>query len=58
VAGPESGEDAAPVGTVYVAVADAEKTVAVHRQFLGDRARIRSFTTQMAIDCLRRRLMA
>jgi len=31
---PESGEDAAPVGTVYVALADPEKTVAVHRQFL------------------------
>ena len=57
VAGPESGEDAAPVGTVFVALADAEKTVAVHRQFLGDRARIRTFTTQMALDLLRRRLM-
>ena len=57
VAGPESGEDAAPVGTVYVALADPEKTVAVHRQFLGDRTRIRVFTTQMALDVLRRRLM-
>jgi len=57
VAGPESGEDAAPVGTVYVALADPEKTVAVHRQFLGDRTRIRMFTTQMALDVLRRRLM-
>jgi len=58
VAGPGSGDDAAPVGTVYAAVADAEKAVAFHRQFLGDRARIRAFTTQMALDCLRRRLMA
>jgi len=57
LAGPESGEDAAPVGTVYVALADPEKTVAVHRQFLGDRTRIRMFTTQMALDVLRRRLM-
>jgi nicotinamide-nucleotide amidase len=57
VAGPESGEDAAPVGTVYVALADPEKTVAVHRQFLGDRTRIRMFTAQMALDVLRRRLM-
>jgi nicotinamide-nucleotide amidase len=57
VAGPELGEDAAPVGTVYVAVADPEKSVAVHRQFLGDRTRIRQFTTQMALDVLRRRLM-
>jgi nicotinamide-nucleotide amidase len=58
VAGPDSGSDAAPVGTVYVALADPEKTVAFHRQFLGDRARIRVFTTQMALDILRRRLMA
>ena len=57
LAGPESGEDAAPVGTVYVALADPEKTVAVHRQFLGDRTRIRMFTAQMALDVLRRRLM-
>jgi len=57
VAGPDSGDDTTPVGTVYVAVADPEKTVAVHRQFLGDRARIRVFTTQMALDVLRRRLM-
>jgi len=57
VAGPDSGEEAAPVGTVYVALADPEKTVAFHRQFIGDRARIRVFTTQMALDVLRRRLI-
>jgi len=57
VAGPESGEDTVPVGTVYVAVADPEKTVSFHRQFIGDRPRIRVFTTQMALDLLRRRLM-
>ncbi|MGA2039692.1 MAG: competence/damage-inducible protein A [Bryobacteraceae bacterium] len=58
VAGPDSGVDAAPVGTVYIALADPEKTVAVHRQFLGDRTRIRQFTTQMALDVLRRRLIS
>jgi len=57
VAGPDAGEDAAPVGTVYVALADPEKTIAFHRQFIGDRTRIRVFTTQMALDVLRRRLM-
>jgi nicotinamide mononucleotide (NMN) deamidase PncC len=41
-----------------VGLADAEKAVSFHRQFLGDRQRIRAFTTQMALDCLRRRLMA
>jgi nicotinamide-nucleotide amidase len=58
VAGPESAGDEAPAGTVYVGLADADKTVSFHRQFLGDRARIRAFTTQMALDVLRRRLMA
>ncbi|MGB7760278.1 MAG: competence/damage-inducible protein A [Bryobacteraceae bacterium] len=57
MAGPESDEHAAPVGTVYIALTDPEKTVALHRQFLGDRTRIRQFTTQMALDVLRRRLM-
>ena len=57
VAGPDSGGEAAPVGTVYVALADPEKTIALHRQFIGDRTRIRHFTTQMALDILRRRLM-
>jgi nicotinamide-nucleotide amidase len=58
VAGPESAGDEAPAGTVYVGLADADKTVSFQRQFLGDRARIRAFTTQMALDVLRRRLMA
>ena len=57
-AGPDSGSEAVPVGTVYVAVADAVGTHVAHRQFLGDRQRIRIFTTQMALDLLRRRMMA
>jgi nicotinamide-nucleotide amidase len=56
VAGPEAGGKSAPVGLVYVAVADAEKVSTVERQFIGDRARIRMFTTQMALDILRRRI--
>jgi nicotinamide-nucleotide amidase len=57
VAGPETPGDRAPVGTVYVGLADAEKAVSFHRQFLGDRPRIRAFTAQMAIDLLRRKLL-
>jgi len=57
VAGPETGEERVPKGTVYVALAGPEKTAAIHRQFIGDRTRIRVFTTQMAFDILRRRLM-
>jgi nicotinamide-nucleotide amidase len=53
-AGPEAKENV-PVGTVYVALADAAGCQVVHRQFLGDRARIRVFATQMALDLLRRK---
>ena len=56
VAGPGGGTEEKPVGTVYVSVADAAGTRTLHRRFLGDRARIRVFTTQMALDLLRRRL--
>lgn len=58
VAGPDSGSESAPVGTVYVGIADAAGTQVTHRQFLGDRQRIRVFTTQMALDLLRRRIMS
>jgi nicotinamide mononucleotide (NMN) deamidase PncC len=42
---------------VYVAVADSGGVQVAHRRFLGDRARIRAFTAQMALDTLRRRLI-
>jgi nicotinamide-nucleotide amidase len=53
-AGPEPGENV-PVGTVYVGLADAAGCQVAHRVFLGDRARIRVFSTQMALDMLRRK---
>jgi nicotinamide-nucleotide amidase len=55
-AGPDSADEKAPVGTMYTAIADAAGTQVVHRQFLGDRQRVRTFATQMALDLLRRRL--
>jgi nicotinamide-nucleotide amidase len=55
-AGPEPGTDKVPKGTVYVGIADASGSHVVHRQFLGDRQRIRIFTCQMALDILRRRI--
>lgn len=58
VAGPDAGGEDAPVGTVYVGIADAAGTHVVHRQFIGDRTRIRVFTCQMALDVLRRRMTA
>ena len=56
-AGPGSGGETAPVGTVYAGLADAAGCRVVHRQFLGDRAHIRSYATQMALDMLRRKLI-
>jgi nicotinamide-nucleotide amidase len=56
VAGPASADEKVPVGTMYTAIADAAGTLVVHRQFLGDRQRIRTFVTQMALDLLRRRI--
>jgi nicotinamide-nucleotide amidase len=53
-AGPELVEKV-PVGTVYVGLADAAGCQVVHRVFLGDRARIRVFATQMALDMLRKK---
>jgi nicotinamide-nucleotide amidase len=56
-AGPTTDGDDAPVGMVYVALADAAGTVTVHRQFNADRERVRQFSGQMALDLLRRRLL-
>jgi nicotinamide-nucleotide amidase len=55
VAGPDSGGEKAPVGAIYVALADAAGCQVLHRQFIGDRTRIRQFATQMALDMLRRK---
>ena len=55
-AGPDSGNPNVPVGTMYTAVADEAGTLVIHRQFLGDRQRVRAFVTQMAMDLLRRRI--
>jgi nicotinamide-nucleotide amidase len=56
VAGPDGGTEKKPVGTVYVGLADAAGCQVLHRQFFGDRTRIRQFSTQMALDMLRRRI--
>jgi len=56
VAGPDAGGEKAPVGTMYVALADGAGCNVLHRQFFGDRTRIRQFASQMALDMLRRKL--
>ena len=55
-AGPESASGA-PVGTVILAVAGPDRTMEVRRlQLPGDRARVRTFAAQAALDFLRRQL--
>jgi nicotinamide-nucleotide amidase len=55
-AGPTADEGDAPVGQVYVALADAGSVQVAERQFLGDRPRIRAFTGQMALYLLRKHI--
>jgi len=58
-AGPTTDGEQAPLGTMYVGLALPSGTVtSTHRQFLGDRARIRAFAGQLALDFLRRSLPA
>jgi nicotinamide-nucleotide amidase len=56
IAGPTGGTEAKPVGLVYIALSDAQKTGSIERAFRGDRDRIRQWTTQQALDLVRRRL--
>jgi nicotinamide-nucleotide amidase len=55
-AGPDSADTRVPVGLMWVGLADAAGVLSIHRQYLGDRQRIRTFTVQMALDLLRRRI--
>jgi nicotinamide-nucleotide amidase len=56
VAGPDGGTEEKPVGLVYLGIAGPEGDAVTQRRFIGDRERIRIFTTQAALDLLRRRL--
>jgi nicotinamide-nucleotide amidase len=56
-AGPESSTGA-PVGTVFLGfAAQGQPPTAVRHVMPGDRARVRSFTTNAALDLLRRHLL-
>jgi nicotinamide-nucleotide amidase len=57
IAGPTGGTETKPVGLVYIALSDAQKTEVLDRTFRGDRKRIREFATQQSLDLIRRRLM-
>ncbi len=57
VAGPTGGTAEKPVGLVFHALASERGTEVVKRNFPGDRARIRWFASQQALDMVRRKLM-
>ena len=45
------------MGLVYIGVADEQETEVTEKRFGGDRERIRQWSTQQALDLVRRRLM-
>ena len=57
ISGPGGGSEAKPVGTVYVAFADAEHTHCEHFVFPLDRTRHRQLTAQVGLDWVRRALL-
>jgi nicotinamide-nucleotide amidase len=57
IAGPTGGTETKPVGLVYIALSDPQRTETMDRTFRGDRNRVREFATQQALDLIRRRLM-
>jgi nicotinamide-nucleotide amidase len=56
IAGPGGGSEEKPVGLVYVAVSDGKETDVVEKRFGGDREHIRAWSSQQALDLVRRRL--
>jgi nicotinamide-nucleotide amidase len=56
-AGPTADGDEAPIGMIYVGISGPNETVSFHRQWpTSDRARVRAFAAQMALDLLHRKL--
>jgi nicotinamide-nucleotide amidase len=57
IAGPTGATDSKPVGLVHFAVADAQKTDVLERNFRGDRQRVRQWASHQALDLVRRKLV-
>lgn len=58
IAGPGGGTPEKPVGLVYISLADERGTEVREFRFPGDRARIRLWATQAALELIRRRVRA
>jgi nicotinamide-nucleotide amidase len=58
VAGPDGGTPEKPVGTVWIAIDVRGETTARVAIYIGDRAEIRHRATQVAMDLIRRALLA
>ena len=57
IAGPDGGTPEKPVGTVYIALADASSCIVERYNFQGDRDVVRSLTCFTALDWLRKYLL-
>jgi nicotinamide-nucleotide amidase len=58
IAGPQGGSEQKPVGLVYTALATSQGVKTQEYRFLGDREQIRLQASQMALDMVRRHLIA
>jgi nicotinamide-nucleotide amidase len=54
IAGPDGGTDAKPVGTVFIALSDSQRTKVKRHLFFGQRHHIKALTAASALDWLRR----
>ena len=57
IAGPTGGSEDKPVGLVFIAVSDELGTDVAERRFPGDRDRIRWWSSQLALDMVRKKLI-
>jgi nicotinamide-nucleotide amidase len=58
IAGPTGGTPEKPVGLVYIALASPDGVTVNEHRFLGTRSQVRQRTAQMAMDMVRRYLIA
>ena len=58
IAGPEGGSPEKPVGTVFIGLAEQQKTNVKRYSFPGERQRVRFMSSQAALNLLRLRLLS